>query len=138
MALLVAGCVKVQKKPADMPAMDEPRAQQDVTVQPITGNEDAPVVEADETVHLSDFSFSPAVLQVKAGKTLWVKLVNATGSHDFVIDELNVQSSVLEENQEAIVKIEVPQDVAGEKYRFYSSVDKDRARGMEGTLEVIE
>ena len=92
----------------------------------------------DYTLDLASFSFSPNILNAEPGQTLRVKLVNVSGFHDFVIDELGVASTQLEEGKEEIIEIEVPMSAAGQSYEFYCSVGNHRAMGMVGTLEVSD
>jgi len=93
-------------------------------------------VEVDYTLDLASFSFTPNVIMAEPGQTLRVKLVNVGGVHDFVIDELGVASTQLQEGQEEIIEINVPMSAAGQSYEFYCSVGNHRAMGMVGTLEV--
>lgn len=92
----------------------------------------------DYTVDMQNYSFTPNMLEGKPGQTLKVKLVNVSGFHDFVIDELNVNSGRTQEGDSVVVEIPIPEDAAGKTYAFYCSVGNHRAMGMEGTLKVIE
>lgn len=99
--------------------------------------EDAMMKEVDYTLDMENFSFTPNVMEAKAGDTLMVKIVNVGGFHDFVIDELNVHSSDLSEGEEEIVEVTIPADATGE-YEFYCSIGNHRAQGMFGTLMIVE
>lgn len=100
---------------------------------------DADVImkEADYTLNLENFSFTPNVMEAKAGETLTVKIVNVGGFHDFVIDELGVKSKQLAEGESELIEIMIPADATGE-YEFYCSVGNHRAQGMFGTLTIVE
>ena len=89
------------------------------------------------TFELKKFAFTPNVFEVKAGTTVKIKIVNAGGIHDFVIDELDVKSSQIKEGEEEIFEITIPEDAKGKEYEFYCSVGNHRQQGMVGTLTVL-
>jgi len=99
--------------------------------------EETMVQEPDYTLTLQNFSFAPNIMKAKPGQTLTVKLVNAGGFHDFVIDELGVASSRIAQGESEIVTITIPEDATG-SYEFYCSVGNHRAQGMVGTLMIEE
>lgn len=93
-------------------------------------------VNAEVTVNVTgaDFSYNPDEIKVKKGDT--VKIVLTSGDsmpHDFVIDELNIQSDQVTQGQTAEVTFVA--DRAGE-YEYYCSVGNHREQGMVGTLVV--
>ena len=55
---------------------------------------------------------------------------NGAGVHDFVIDELNINSGPIQPGESVTVTINAP---AGD-YTYYCSVPGHRQAGMEGTL----
>lgn len=82
----------------------------------------------------SEFQLSPATLTLKRGEK--VRLIfNNTGSkpHDFRVDELNIQTKVINGGESDTV--EFTPDKAG-KFEYYCSVGAHRANGMKGTLTV--
>ncbi len=85
------------------------------------------------TVTGESFKFTPNTLSVNKGDKVKVTFKNAGGMHNFVIDELNVKSKVLQGGQEEV--IEFTADKSG-TFEFYCSVGNHRAMGMKGTLEV--
>jgi len=91
----------------------------------------------DYSIQLSDFTFTPNIISASAGETITVKLENNEGTHDFVIDELNVKSNLLSSNESQTITITLPEDSAGETYEFYCSFGNHRQMGMVGTLQVI-
>lgn len=88
------------------------------------------------SMDLASFSFTPNVLNVKAGDKVRINLKNVGGFHDFVLDELSVASDQIQEGEETVVEFEVPTSAAGQSYEFYCSVGSHRAQGMVGTLIV--
>lgn len=126
-ALLLAGGVYVYSSRQDTP-------KEDVAV---VVEEKAMTEEVDYTLDMQNFSYTPNVIQGKAGETLTVKIVNGGGFHDFVIDELGVASKQIAEGESEIVEIKIPADATGE-YEFYCSVGNHRAQGMVGTLMIEE
>ncbi|MFZ1721309.1 MAG: cupredoxin domain-containing protein, partial [Microgenomates group bacterium] len=100
------------------------------------------MMEDDETMMVTmdtgEFFFAPKVLEAKPGQTVEITLTNSEGEmpHDFVIDELNVQSEEIEMGDETVVTFTVPESAAGQEYEFYCSVGEHRENGMVGTLVV--
>lgn len=85
------------------------------------------------TVVGSPFKFEPAILKVKKGDTVKITFKNSAGTHDFVIDELNVKTKVLKAGTEEVVEFKA--DKAG-SFEYYCSVGNHRQMGMKGTLTV--
>ncbi len=81
------------------------------------------------------FYYEPDEITVKKGDTVKIVLTSADMMHDFVIDELNVASPVIESGDTGEVTFTATE--AGE-YEFYCSVGEHRAKGMVGTLIVEE
>jgi cytochrome c oxidase subunit 2 len=79
------------------------------------------------------YYFKPNEIRVKKGETVRIVFTNAGGSHDFVIDELDVKTKVTQTGEKA--EVEFTANEAGE-YEFYCSVMNHRALGMVGTLIV--
>lgn len=93
--------------------------------------------EADMTIDMKAFSFTPNVIELKAGESMTIKLTNSGGFHDLVIDELDVASKQIAEGDETMVTITAPADASGESYEFYCSVGDHRAKGMVGTITIL-
>lgn len=98
------------------------------------------VAEADQEIDIvmSDFMFSQDEIQAQPGDTITVNLSVDSGSHDFVIDELDVQSDTIGSGQTDSVTFTVPDNAAGETYAFYCSIGNHRSQGMEGQLVISE
>lgn len=108
---------------------DTPESQQNIET-------DDTSQEIDFSLEMKNFSFTPNAMEVKAGETIRVKLTNTSGTHDFVIDELNVQSSLLGSGEEEIIEITAPSDSIRSTYEFYCSVGNHRELGMVGELKI--
>jgi plastocyanin len=129
---LLAGCLP-QATPAPSPT---PAVQKEETVEQETTNsgvnaEDATVVE----VEAENFSFSMKEIRVEKGEKLIVKFTNKEGFHDFLIDELKVNSGMVA--QANTIELEIPTDTVG-TYEYYCSVGQHRANGMFGKLIIEE
>lgn len=85
------------------------------------------------TVTGVNFKFDPKIITVKKGDKVKITFKSLGGFHDFVIDELNVRTPVVETGKDAIV--EFTADKIG-TFEYYCSVGKHRAMGMVGTLTV--
>lgn len=86
------------------------------------------------TVIGSSFKFSPSSITVKKGDTVRVNFKSSGGAlHDFKIDEFDVATSQLGEDEEE--QVEFVADKAG-TFEYYCSVGNHRQMGMVGKLVV--
>lgn len=83
----------------------------------------------------NNFSFSTKTITAKKGSTLTVEVMNTEGVHDFVIDELAVNSGKIPVGEK--VMLTIPTDKPG-TYEYYCSIGSHRAMGMIGTLTITE
>jgi len=84
------------------------------------------------TLTMTDFSFSPATIQAKAGATLAVKLVNkGSAEHNFTVKALKIDKNV-EPGHTATVQVKVP----ASSTPFYCEYHK--SRGMTGNLTITQ
>lgn len=97
-------------------------------------SDDIPLTEKTITLDAFEYGYSQKTIETSTGEALTIKLVN-TGkmSHNFVVDELAIQSDLISAGQET--EFTVTFDKPGQ-YSFYCSVPGHRAQGMEGTLIV--
>lgn len=130
LAIILAGCS------SSMNATDTPA--------PATGTETGDEVQgkmpaSDEIIDvgMSDYKFDKSEIRVKAGSTVTLRFKNTGGTHDFVIDELNVKSRMLSKDEMQEVNVTIPTDAAGKTYEFYCSVPGHRKMGMVGKF-IIE
>ncbi len=80
------------------------------------------------------FYFAPSQMQVNVGDTVRIVFKNKEGKHDFVIDEFNARTAVIDGGQEETIEFVATK--AG-SFEYYCSVGSHRANGMVGTLTVI-
>jgi plastocyanin len=85
------------------------------------------------TVSGSNFQFSPSTIRVNEGDTVRITFQNQGGTHDWVIDEFNARTPVIQAGQSET--IEFVADRAG-TFEYYCSVGTHRQMGMVGTLIV--
>lgn len=79
------------------------------------------------------FYFAPEMMEVNKGDTVRIVFKNAEGKHDWVIDEFNARTAILDAGEEET--IEFVADQTG-SFEYYCSVGSHRAQGMKGTLTV--
>lgn len=92
----------------------------------------------DVVIDMSNFEFSIDEIEAEPGQTLTVELTNSQGTHNFYIDELDVQSETIQSGEETMVTIQIPEDAeSGTEYAFYCAIGNHQAQGMEGTLTVM-
>ena len=102
---------------------------------PVGESSPSPVVSAVKTFNVvgSNFSFSPKEIKVKKGDRVKIIFQNSGGMHNWVIDEFNARTSVLQSGQKA--EVEFVADKTG-TFEYYCSVGSHRAMGMKGNLIV--
>lgn len=85
------------------------------------------------TVEGSSFKFVPNTMTVKEGDTVRVTFKNVGGTHNFVLSDFGVRTSVVPSGSQQVVEF-----VANKKgsFEYYCSVGDHRALGMVGTLIV--
>jgi len=81
----------------------------------------------------SNFKFVPATITVNLGDTVRVTFVNSGGTHNFSLDEFDIQTATLQGGTEETVEF-----VADQKgsFEYYCSIGTHRQMGMKGTLIV--
>jgi plastocyanin len=85
------------------------------------------------TVTGANFKFTPSTITVKKGDTVRVTFKSSGGFHDFVIDEYDVQTKMVDTGLSDTV--EFVADKAG-TFEYYCSVGNHRQMGMVGKLIV--
>jgi plastocyanin len=85
------------------------------------------------TVRGSNFSFSPATMQVNRGDRVRITFQNQSGTHDLVVNGYNVRTQVLQTGQSETIEFVANQSGT---FEYYCSVGQHRAMGMKGTLTV--
>lgn len=85
------------------------------------------------TIDGSNFKFVPNEIKVNQGDTVRITFNNLSGTHDFVIKELNINTQTLNSGQQETVEFVASQ--AG-TFEFICSVGSHAAMGMKGTLIV--
>lgn len=145
-AALLAGCTaqKSNVTPSPVPAENMMLEGDDMMVNPSSmegagqpGTEVMATQDSETRVELEakNFTFGTSKITVKKGAKLVVAVKNAEGFHDFVIDELEVNSGPIDEG--TVWEYTIPTDKAG-SFEYYCSVGKHREMGMKGTLVIEE
>lgn len=100
----------------------------------IDSNEDAsaPQIRTFD-INSTDHRFSIREIRVNEGDTVRINFNNQVGIHDFVLDEFNVQTAILNPGQSE--QIEFVANQSG-TFEYYCSVGNHRQLGMVGTLIV--
>lgn len=94
-------------------------------------------VEVDLEITANHLSFTPNIIEVKAGETVTVRVTSVDEVHDLVIDELNVDTGLIGGGESVVIEITAPQDASGKEFEFYCSVGSHRALGMVGKLRIL-
>lgn len=87
------------------------------------------------TMNAGNYFYSVEEIRAQRGERVRIRMQNVGGTHDLVIDELNVQSEETGTGETAVV--EFTADTAG-TFTYYCSVGRHRERGQWGTLIVEE
>lgn len=110
---------------------------QEEAMEEMNNEEDTSMMETGEVkefvVEGGMFYFSPESIEVNEGDTVRIVFKNVEGLHDWVIDEFNARTAVIQAGQEETIEF-----VANQKgeFEYYCSVGNHRAQGMVGTLIV--
>lgn len=125
----------------NQPAVQQDVQQEQTSAEPTT-NPAAGGIELTEleegtvkefTVNGVNFEFDQKEILVNQGDTVRVTFTSESGMHDFVIDELNVKTQVLQAGGTETVEF-VASEVG--TFEFYCSVGQHRQMGMVGNLIV--
>jgi nitrosocyanin len=81
------------------------------------------------------YYFTPKEITVNKGDTVKIVFTNKEGMHDFVIDEFNARTKIIQTGQTDTITFVA--DKAG-TFEYYCSVGDHRAKGMKGMLIVAE
>lgn len=81
----------------------------------------------------SNFEYDVTDISVTEGDTVRIVFNNVEGTHDWVIDEFDANTPVIQQGETA--EVEFVADQAG-TFEFYCSVGNHREMGMVGTLTV--
>ena len=115
--------------PENSPAVSVSPTSADVTSDKSMGDVPEIVVEG------SDYKFVPSTITVKKGEKTKILFKNIKGVHDFNVDELGINTEIIETGQEE--SVEFTADQVG-SFEFYCSFGQHRQMGMKGTLVVEE
>jgi cytochrome c oxidase subunit II len=83
----------------------------------------------------SNFAFDVKEIKVKKGDTVRINFTNKEGRHDWVVDELNARTQIIEGGSSDSITFVA--DKAG-TFEYYCSVMEHRKMGMVGKLIVEE
>jgi plastocyanin len=133
---LLAGCAHTGTAPETITTPEAESTIQDENPEVINDGTEEEMMENEVTIDASNFMFSQDTITAKAGETLTIVLTNSEGMHNFIIDELDVQSETIEAGEDTTITIEIPADAAGQSYAYYCGIGNHRAMGMEGMLTV--
>lgn len=92
--------------------------------------------EFDIELEMRNFKYSDTLIEAAPGDVLKIKLVSEGGTHDFVIDQLDISSGEIFTGKSKIITIAIPDDFEPGDYQFYCSISDHRAMGMVGTLRI--
>lgn len=121
-------------KPSQMSTSTQTTVQPEVTEsKTATGSTTVMDTVVELVVTSEGLKFTPNELKVKEGDRVKITYKNTKGSHDFVLDEFGVKTSLVGAGKEETVEF-----VANKKgsFEFYCSVPGHRAAGMKGMLIV--
>lgn len=85
------------------------------------------------TIEGTNFKFTPNQITVKNGTPVKITFKNTGGTHDFVIEGINVRTPITQSGQNAAVEFTPTQTGS---FEYYCSIGTHRQMGMKGTLVV--
>ena len=142
--LVIVGYMAFSQKDQQLPSEQKMKVQVEETTEQNTVPVDSETVMESEKqeamvagkvipVVANNFSYDVKEIKVKQGEKATVLVTNSEGFHDFVIDELEVNSGMIKAGE--TMELEIPTDKPG-TYEFYCSVGQHRQMGMKGILIV--
>lgn len=109
------------------------------TPTPTSATSPSPTMAIGQTVEVTvignNFAFDPGTIRVKKGDRVKLTFQNQTGTHDWVLDEFNAQTSILQGQKSET--IEFVADKVG-TFEYYCSVGTHRQMGMKGAFIIVE
>lgn len=84
-------------------------------------------------IDMTNYAYSDTSLTVQQGDTVTINLTNSLGSHNFIIDELDVASLTINSGQ--TTEVTFVADKVG-SFEYYCNIGDHRALGIVGTLIV--
>lgn len=87
------------------------------------------------TIDTFNFGYSIPEIKIRKGQKVTITLTNSGGTHDFVIDELGVDSGKIVTGES--VTFDFVANEAGE-FEYYCSVGNHRAQGMIGKIIILD
>jgi plastocyanin len=91
----------------------------------------------DYMIDMTNYAYSIEEIQAEPGETINILLNSEEGTHDFVIDELDVDSGIVNAGGQTELTFSIPEDAeAGTSYEYYCSVGNHRQLGQVGTLVI--
>jgi plastocyanin len=133
--ILIAGCTAQSTQTTATPTPTSSAVTTDTPAPTqVTGDTNSQTVSM--TIDEESFSFTPKVLNVKAGQTIHLTLTSTSGGHNFVVDDLGVTTTTLSAGTPQTVDFAIPADAAGKTYEFHCSVANHKDLGMTGQIKV--
>lgn len=84
-----------------------------------------------------NFGYSQTTINVSPGDIVTITLINSSGNHDWVVDEIpGAATKIISSGATDTITFTVPQNAEGKTYTFYCSVGNHRTLGMEGNFVV--
>ena len=135
--LILFGCSQEQNVISDQPVLGE-EIEENVVGQDVVA---AVVENSEETinevtlfdVHGSNYKFNPVEIRVKKGETVKINFENDEGTHNFIIDGLNIRTQTISSGN--VDTVTFTADEVGE-FEVYCGFGNHRELGMKGTLIV--
>lgn len=121
---------------ADTADSMEKEASDPTSLSPTDPDADAAMVGY--ALDMSPFKFGPNLIEAEPGQKVTVKLSNSQGTHNFIIDELGVQSPTISSGSEETIVINIPANAVPGDYEFYCGIGNHRQLGMVGILRIAE
>jgi cytochrome c oxidase subunit 2 len=135
-ALLIGGAFLYSRQMTNKSAVESPAAR--VEDNGVNAGETSTLTDSDVkeySIESSNFRYDVNLITVKKGENVKITLTNKEGMHDFVLDDFNVRTKVIENSGEESVTFVA--DKTG-TFEYYCSVGKHREMGMVGKLVVEE
>lgn len=133
--LFLSGVSDEDPQLEDATGPNDTTSQESNTIEADGDDVDSEEVDQELTIDMKNFKFSMSQISAAPGETITVNLTNSGGTHNFVIEELDVKSQTINSGETTSITFKVPEDASGD-YAFFCDIGNHREMGMEGTLTV--
>lgn len=89
----------------------------------------------DHTIVITESQFSPSLITTSPGEIFTIEVSNQQGRRDFIVEELNINTGLMNAGEKRIITITIPPDAQHRSFEYYSSIEGENR--INGVIQVI-